>query len=78
MLHRLLEFEKYDPRLEYKTNTRRDISLDDIRKSGAYRNIIDLGFEEEHSSNNPNYTNWVYLVHLKSPRYFAPFRAGSL
>lgn len=49
MLKHLLEFEKYDPRLEYKVETRRELSLDNIRRSKEYRNILDLGFEEDHS-----------------------------
>ena len=64
MLNHLLEYEKYDPRLEYKTDSRRDISLDDIRKSGAYRNIIDLGFEEEHS-HQQELNNTLKFVRIK-------------
>jgi len=64
MLHHLLEFKKYDPRLEYKTDTRRDISLDDIRKSGPYRNIIHLGFEEDHS-HQQELNNTLKFVRIK-------------
>ena len=45
----LLTFKKYDPSKEYKVDTRRDLNLDKIRSTPAYRNIIKLGFKEETS-----------------------------
>ncbi|NBV27571.1 hypothetical protein EBS02_00915 [bacterium] len=45
----LLEYEDYDPREEYLSDTRRHLHLDSIRKSDIYQKILDLGFIEEHS-----------------------------
>jgi len=45
----LLEYEDYDPREEYLTDTRRRLSLGGIRKSDIYQKILDLGFVEQHS-----------------------------
>jgi len=45
----LFEFDKYDPKSEYLEDERRSIDLDKIRKSDAYRDIIDLGFSDDTS-----------------------------
>lgn len=48
-MNHLLEYSKYDPRDEYKTEDRRDLDIDKIKKSKEYRNLIDLGFSEVNS-----------------------------
>jgi hypothetical protein len=48
-MNNLLEYSKYDPRKEYKTEDRRDLDIEKVRKSKEYRSIIDLGFKEVHS-----------------------------
>ena len=45
----LLNFKNYDPSNEYKADSRREISLDSIRKSADYRRILELGFKEDAS-----------------------------
>ncbi len=45
----VLSFKKYDPNKEYKTETRRKINLDRVRKTRSYRMVMDLGFKEDTS-----------------------------
>lgn len=45
----LLTFKKYSPELEYKTETRREINLDRVRQTRAYKRILELGFKEDTS-----------------------------
>lgn len=42
----LVSYRDYDPRSEYYEETRREINLDNIRKSSEYLDIIGLGFED--------------------------------
>ena len=43
----LLEYEKYSPDEEYKSDSRRSLNLDLIRKTVDYRRLIELGFKED-------------------------------
>jgi hypothetical protein len=45
----LMIFEAYNPRKEYKVDSRRDIDLDKVRSMPEYKDIIDLGFKEDTS-----------------------------
>jgi hypothetical protein len=62
----LFEFDKYDPRSEYLEDERRSIDLDNIRKSDAYRDIIDLGFAEE-TSDQQELNNTLKFRRKKQP-----------
>ena len=61
----LLEYEKYDPRDEYDAETRRELSLEKIRKTKDYRRIIDLGFKEVHS-HQQDLNNTLKFVRTKN------------
>ena len=61
----LLEYEKYDPRDEYDSETRRELSLEKIRKTKDYRRIIDLGFNEVHS-HQQDLNNTLKFVRTKN------------
>jgi len=64
----LLEYEKYDPRDEYDSETRRELSLDKIRKTKDYRRIIDLGFKEVHS-HQQDLNNTLKFVRTKNKEF---------
>lgn len=42
----VISYRDYDPKSEYQEETRREINLENIRKSSEYADIIDLGFED--------------------------------
>ncbi len=42
----LLEYSKYEPEEEYKSDSRRKINLDVVREFPEYRMILDLGFKD--------------------------------
>lgn len=62
----LFEFDRYDPRSEYLEDERRSIDLDSIRKSDAYRDIIELGFAEE-TSDQQELNNTLKFRRKKQP-----------
>jgi hypothetical protein len=62
----LFEFDKYDPKSEYLEDERRIIDLDKIRKSDAYRDIIDLGFSDE-TSEQQELNNTLKFKRKKQP-----------
>ena len=45
-MNNLLEYDKYDPKEEYKEDSRRDLDLAKIKKSQEYENILGLGFKD--------------------------------
>jgi hypothetical protein len=45
----LLNFKSYSAEYEYKTEYRREIELDRVRKSREYRRLLALGFDEDTS-----------------------------
>jgi hypothetical protein len=45
----LLEYEKYNPEDEYRSDSRRSLNLDLVRKSVDYKRLIELGFKEDTS-----------------------------
>jgi hypothetical protein len=61
----LLEYEKYDPREEYTVDSRRELSLDKIRKTKDYRSVIDLGFREVRS-HQQDLNNTLKFVRTKN------------
>lgn len=42
----LLEYAKYNPEEEYKSDSRREINLDVVREFPEYRMILNLGFKD--------------------------------
>jgi hypothetical protein len=42
----LLEYSKYSPEEEYKSDSRREINLDVVRKFPEYKMILDIGFKD--------------------------------
>ena len=45
----LLEYEKYSPEEEYKSDSRRSLNLDLVRKTVDYKRLIELGLKEDTS-----------------------------
>ena len=45
-LKNILDFKSYTPDLEYKSEYRRELDLEGLRKTKEYRRLIGLGFEE--------------------------------
>ncbi len=45
MIH-LLEYEKYNPENEYKSDSRRELNMEVVRKMVDYDRLIELGFKE--------------------------------
>jgi hypothetical protein len=60
----LLSFKKYDPEKEYKKDFRREINLDSIKKTKAFKRILDLGFEEN-SSHQQDLNNTLKFTRVK-------------
>jgi len=42
----VLSFSDYDPELEYKSDTRREMNLNRVRRSREYKELIKKGFKE--------------------------------
>jgi hypothetical protein len=42
----VLSFSDYDPELEYKSETRREMNLNRVRRSREYKELIKKGFKE--------------------------------
>lgn len=60
----LLNFKNYDPNDEYKSDSRREISLESIRKSPDYRRILELGFKED-TSHQQELNNTIKFVRTR-------------
>lgn len=60
----VVDFEEYDPADEYKSDSRRSINLDRIRKSIEYKRIIEMGFEEE-TSHQQELNNTMKFIRKK-------------
>lgn len=61
----LLSFKKYDPEKEYQSDFRREINLERLRNSRAFKRILDLGFSEE-TSHQQSLNNTIKFVRTKN------------
>jgi hypothetical protein len=57
----ILSFKKYNPENEYKKKFRRDLNLENLRKTKAFSRILDLGFSEE-TSHQQELNNTIKFV----------------
>lgn len=57
----LLSFKKYNPELEYKVETRRELDMEDVRNSPEYRNVLSLGFKDV-TSHQQDLNNTIKFV----------------
>lgn len=66
----LLEYEKYTPEKEYKSNSRRTLNLDIVRKSVDYKRLLDLGFAEDtsHQQELNNTLKFIRTANIKNER----------
>lgn len=63
-MRNLLSFKKYNPEKEYKVETRREINLEKLRSSKAYKRILALGFKED-ASHQQELNNTLKFVRTK-------------
>lgn len=59
-----MTFEKYNPELEYKVPTRREINLEWLRQSRPYRRVLQLGFKED-TSHQQELNNTLKFVRIR-------------
>lgn len=57
-------FKDYNPNDEYKTESRRSLNLDTVRKTKEYRRMINLGFSEE-TSDQQSLNNTMKFIRTK-------------
>jgi hypothetical protein len=60
----ILSFKKYNPENEYKKKFRRELNLENLRKTRAFSRILDLGFSEE-SSHQQELNNTIKFIRTK-------------
>lgn len=63
-MENLLSFKDYEPTEEYKSESRRSLNLDSVRRTKEYKRIIKLGFEEE-TSHQQEINNTIKFVRSK-------------
>ena len=63
-MENLLNFKDYEPAEEYKSESRRSLNLDSVRRSKEYKRIIKLGFDEE-TSNQQEINNTLKFIRSK-------------
>ncbi len=63
-------FKDYDPSNEYKSDSRRELNLDSIRKSKDYKKLLSFGFDEEtsHQQELNNTLKFIRVENKKSER----------
>lgn len=61
----ILSFKKYNPENEYKKKFRRELNLDNLRKTKAFFRILDLGFREE-TSHQQELNNTIKFVRTRN------------
>ena len=66
----VVDFEEYDPSDEYKSDSRRSINLDRVRKSVEYKRIIEMGFDEDtsHQQELNNTMKFIRTKHKKKEK----------
>lgn len=69
-MRNIKRFKDYDPSGEYKSDSRRELNLDSIRKSTDYKKLLSLGFEEEtsHQQELNNTLKFIRVENKKSER----------
>jgi hypothetical protein len=63
-MENLLKFKDYEPSEEYKSESRRSLNLDSVRRSKEYKRIIKLGFDEE-TSHQQEINNTLKFIRSK-------------
>ena len=63
-MENLLNFKDYEPAEEYKSESRRSLNLDSVRRSKEYKRIIKLGFDEE-TSHQQEINNTLKFIRSK-------------
>ena len=60
----VINFDQYDPEDEYKSDLRRDINLEIVRKTSEYNDLIRRGFEEA-TSPQQELNNTLKFIRVK-------------
>jgi hypothetical protein len=61
----LFEYEKFkDPQKVYKEENRKELDLDEVRRSKEFRKILDLGFKDE-TSDQQELNSTIKLIRTK-------------
>lgn len=60
-------FKDYDPSFEYKSDSRRELNLDSVRKSKDYKKLLLLGFKEE-TSHQQELNNTLKFVRVENKK----------